>query len=166
MGVANPYPSSIDARGFRRGQVKDVNVVFWNFNHTWPDDVDMLLVHRGQNRTIMSDAGGGSSTPIVNRNIILDDEAVPPLPDDGPIDSNQAWKPRNYETATIPDTFPVVGGDPPPSPPNAEAALSGFDGTNPNGTWRLYIYDDDLCCAGNELKGGWTLQITARVLRS
>jgi hypothetical protein len=158
-GVAGPYPSEIDAKGFRRGHVRDVNLIFWNFNHAWPDDVDMLLVHRGQNRTVMSDVGG--STDIVNTNIILDDEAGPTLPDEGAIDHNDAWKPHNYETTTILDTFP----SPAPNPPNPAWDLSGFDGTNPNGTWSLYVNDDDLCCPDNKILEGWSLQITARVRR-
>jgi len=158
-GVAGPYPSTIDASGFRQGRVQDVNLIFWKFNHAWPDDVDMLLVHRGQNRTVMSDVGG--STDIIGANIILDDEAVPPLPDETAIDHNDAWKPRNYETMTIPDTLP----SPAPNPPNPASRLSAFDGLNPNGSWSLYINDDDLCCPDNKIKGGWTLQITAKVLR-
>jgi hypothetical protein len=154
-GPAEPYPSAIKASGFNRGRVRDVNLIFWNFTHLQPDDVDMVLVHRGVNRTVMSDVGG--SFDVADINIILDDEAVPPLPDEGALSTN-AWKPQNYQT---PDSFPAPG----PTQPNIGAELSGFDGTDPNGGWQLYAYDDN----GNDITGmfakGWTIQIKARVRR-
>ncbi len=43
-------------------------------SHTYPDDIDMLLVSPGgQNAIVFSDAGG--STDVVNCNVTLDDEA-------------------------------------------------------------------------------------------
>jgi hypothetical protein len=39
------------------------------------------------------------------------------------------------------------------------ATLSVFNGTNPNGTWSLYVYDD--CEFGSGSIGGWSLQIAA-----
>ena len=153
-GPADIYPSEINAFGFRRGHIRDVNLILWDYSHTFPDDVDVLLVHRGVSRTIMSDVGGG--TDIVNTNIILDDEAAPFLPDNTAIDHNDAWKPRNYEGI---DFFPA----PAPSP-NAQASLTGFDGANPNGTWSLYV-TDDISSAGGDIGEGWLIQITARVRR-
>jgi hypothetical protein len=154
-GQANPYPSEINAFGFKRGVVRDVNLIFWGYSHTFPEDVDVLLVHRGQSRTVMSDAGG-LNNDVSGVNVILDDEAVPVLPDNDPISTN-AWKPKNYEGI---DSFPA----PAPNPPNPQELLSGFDGANPNGTWALYVYDEGRPDPG-EFEGGWTIQISARVRR-
>ena len=76
------------------------------------NDVDVVLVHRGRDRTVMSDAG--ASSDVSNINIILADETGPTLPDNSVISANQAWIPANYETG---DTFPA----PAPSSPIAEA---------------------------------------------
>lgn len=128
--------------------VTDVNVQLFAFSHTYPDDIDMLLVGpQGQNAIIMSDAGG--STDIVNITITLDDAAAAPLPDTTVI-ANGSYQPADYTTG---DTFPA----PAPAPSGA-VALSTFNGTDPNGVWSLYIYDD----AGGDFGSvGWCLDVTA-----
>lgn len=157
-GPAEPYPSTIRASGFDRGRVRDVNLILWNFTHNNPDDVDMVLVHRGFNRVVMSDVGG--SFDVARINIILDDEAVPPLPDEDVLSTN-AYKPTDYDTSLPVDSFPSPG----PSRPSNDAQLSGFDGTDPNGGWRLFAYDDNGNDITGRFAGGWTIQITARVRR-
>jgi hypothetical protein len=159
-GPASPHPSEINVSGFRKGVVKDVNIILYGFSHGVPDDVDVLLVHRGIDRTIMSDAGGTTDAPNVN--VILDDEAGVTLPDADPINISNAWRPANY--ANDNGTFNDFFASPAPNPPNGQANLSGFDGTDPNGTWSLYI-DDDVSSVGGSFQGGWLLQITARVPR-
>jgi subtilisin-like proprotein convertase family protein len=37
-----------------------------------------------------------------------------------------------------------------------------FDGTDPNGTWKLFVIDDAKQEKGN-FKGGWSLRIRAEV---
>ena len=59
---ATPYPSTCVVSGVT-GTVSDVNVNINGLTHTYPDDIDMLLVSPdGQNAIFMSDAGGG--TPL------------------------------------------------------------------------------------------------------
>lgn len=155
-GPAEPYPSTIRASGFRKGKVRDVNLILYGFTHNRPDDVDIVLVHRGVNRVVLSDVGGDSD--VADINLILDDEAGPVLPDEGVLSTN-AWKPANY--GEISDPFPSPG----PGRPNPGSALSGFDGMNPNRGWQLFAFDDN----GNDITGmfadGWLIQITARVRR-
>src|SRR5829696_7533068 len=64
------------------------------WSHTRPSDVDVLLVHGLQRRTVMSDAGVGSE--VSNINIILNDQAGPVLPEFGEI-TTDSFQPRNYE---------------------------------------------------------------------
>jgi len=48
-----------------------------------------------------------------------------------------------------------------PFPPHGQA-LSVFDGTNPNGTWSLYVFDDSAPGAdmdGGKFAGGWSIKI-------
>ena len=48
------------------GSITDVNVQINGLSHTYPDDIDMLLVSPGgQNAIFMSDAGGRSTSSTV-----------------------------------------------------------------------------------------------------
>ena len=78
-GAASLYPSDIAVAGLT-GVVLDVDVQINGLNHTWPDDIDMLLVGPGgQNLILMSDVG--SSFDLVNVNLVFDDSAAISLPD-------------------------------------------------------------------------------------
>lgn len=152
--AATPYPSGINVSGLRRGTIRDVNVKLKNFKETIPEDVDVLLVGpRGQNAIVMSDVGGGAA--LTNGvTLTLDDQAANPLPT--PL-SDGRFKPTNLGTG---DTFPA------PAPtPSGGSALSVFNGTNPNGTWKLYVVDDTTNASLGQFAGGWTLEIKARVKR-
>jgi len=128
--------------------VVDVNVTLNSFDHTWPDDVDMLLVGPGgQTATIMSDAGGGNNVHYLT--ITLDDQAASPLPDSQALTSG-TFQPTDYEPG---DPFPA-----PAPPPSGNVALAVFNGTNPNGIWHLYIVDDTPTFVGY-LDNGWCLTI-------
>jgi hypothetical protein len=151
-GAAAPYPSERSVQGFNQGTVLDVNLSLKNFSHTFPDDVDVLLAKKGTTRTVMSDVGGGSSVNNITLN--LDDESLNGfLPDNGPLVGGK-FKPTNAEGL---DFFP----DPTPTP-SAQSALSGFDGINPNGVWKVRVVDD-LGGFSGAFAGGWSITIKARV---
>ncbi len=152
---STPYPSKIKAKGFRRGRILDVNLTLKNFSHRYAGDVDVLLAHRGKNRTVMSDVGNEYS---VNNTVVLDDEAARPLLYQSQIVGGR-YQPTNAEVGTRADVFPA----PAPAPPNAQAALAGFDGSNPNGTWYLYVVDDYGTENYGQIGGGWSLKIKAKV---
>jgi subtilisin-like proprotein convertase family protein len=151
-GPAAPYPSTIAVAGQPTVSGK-VRVRLNDVQHTFPDDFDMLLVGpTGANAIIMSDVGGsvcagpGCPTPVTV-NLVLDDNAPSPLPDAGPLVSG-TFQPTNVGAG---DTFPA------PAPaPTGGSALSVFQGTNPNGTWSLYIVDDGTGDSGS-VNGGWAL---------
>ncbi len=147
-GVASPYPSNILLTG-QPGLITKVTVTLNNLSHSFPDDIDILLVGPGgQNAIIMSDVGGG--TIVSGVTLTLDDAAATNLPDSGPLVSG-TFKPTNAGGA---DTFPA------PAPaPSGGSALSVFNGTDPNGTWSLYIRDDTGGLGGS-IAGGWCLDIT------
>ena len=76
---ANPYPSNIIAGGLT-GTVTNVRVTLNNFSHTFPGDVDVLLVGPGgQKFTVVSDVIGG--TDAVNITWVLDDAGATIMPD-------------------------------------------------------------------------------------
>ena len=150
-GVAHPYPSTRRVTSFNQGEILDVNLTLRNYTHTFPDDVDVLLAHRGINRTVMSDAGGAFDVNDIN--LTLDQEATTLMPDETQLEGGRV-RPNNFDGL---DSFPDL-----PFSENGFAALTGFDGANPNGTWRLYVQDDSGGDCG-EFGGGWTLRIKARV---
>ncbi len=101
---ASPYPSNISVSGIV-GTVTKVVVKLNGLNHTFPSDVDMLLVGpTGQKFTVLSDVIGG--TDAVNINYTLDDSAAALVPSTGtPVSGT--FRPTNYG---IGDLFP------PPAP--------------------------------------------------
>lgn len=91
-------------------------------------------------------------------NITLDDDAVLNVPDTGGLISG-TFKPTNSGTLGD-DAFPA----PAPAPSLANPPLlSVFNGTNPNGTWSLYVVDDSAVDMGS-ISGGWSLTITAEAI--
>ena len=157
-GKADPYPSEIAVSGLG-SFVTDVNVTISGLQHDFPDDVGMLLVGpQGQRTLLMTDSGGfaGFGSPAVD--LMFDDEAPNFVPDNGPIASG-SYKPT-VGTATFsndcvaPSSFPI----PAPAGPYGSSSLSMFDGTDPNGTWSLYVIDDTSGSAG--VISGWSLDIS------
>jgi subtilisin-like proprotein convertase family protein len=149
-GPAAPYPSTIAVSGIT-GAVNKVTATLNLFNHTFPDDVDVLLVGPGgQKLLLMSDVGG--SADAINVTVTFDDAASGTIPDAGPVVSG-TFRPSNIGTG---DTFPApapVGPYPDPQ------LLSVFNGVNANGTWSLFVVDDVGGDVGN-FNGGWSLNIT------
>jgi hypothetical protein len=159
IGPAAPYNTSfIEVTGFTNGRILDVNVTLQWFNHEIPEDVDILLTAEhlpGQNALVMSDAGGLELFPESNLILTLDDQAAAPLSEAGPL-VHGTFKPANYSGAG-PDDFPF------PAPtPTGNAALSVFNGINPNGIWYLFVVDDFIGSVGN-IGIGWSLEIKAEV---
>jgi subtilisin-like proprotein convertase family protein len=142
FGTATPYPSQLNVSGLLE-KITTLRVSI-RLSHAFPDDVDILLVGPdGQNAIIMSDVGGG--TDINGLEFTFDDDAANTLPDGGPLVSG-TFRPANFEPG---DSFPR------PAPAPSGTSLSVFHGTNPNGTWSLYVVDDAPQDAGQITE--WTL---------
>ena len=151
---ATPYASSIVSNGLT-GAITSVTVTLNNINHLNPDDIDIILVGpSGKRIVLLSDAGGTGD--VINQTLTFDDAAAATVPDAGPmVSGHQA---SNFGTGdTLPDQLP-------PYPNSATAGSSTltsvFGGTQPNGTWRLYVVDDATTSAG-DIMGGWSIDITA-----
>jgi len=142
-----PYPSTLTVSG-AADTITDVDVILHGLSHTSPGDIDMLLVGpAGQQATILSDAG--SDADVSGVTVTIDDEGATPVP--APVVAG-TYQPTN---AGGTDPFPA------PAPPaTGTSALSVFDGTNPNGAWRLFVADDAAGDSGS-LAGGWSLRIAA-----
>ncbi len=156
---ATPYPSTIVSSGLS-GAITDINITLTNVNHTFIDDVDIMLVGpTGKRMIIMSDVGGDPD--LVGVNITIDDQAAGAFPDAGPI-ATGSFRPTNIGTGdNFPDLLTHIPN--PATAGNAATAVtlgSVFNGTNPNGTWSLYVTDQFTPDAGN-IMGGWSITITA-----
>ncbi|CCI12466.1 Similar to tr/Q12JK6/Q12JK6_SHEDO Peptidase S8 and S53 [Microcystis aeruginosa PCC 9806] len=146
-GSSTPYPSTINVSGLS-GNINSLKVTLTNLSHTWPDDIDVLLVGpTGTKALLMSDVGGSSG--VNNVTLTFDPTATSSLPDSGLITSG-SYKATDFETGDIFNS-PAPGG-----PYGTD--FSVFNGINPNGTWSLYVIDD----AGGDvgtIAGGWSLNI-------
>jgi len=148
FGAATPYPGTITVSNFS-GVVRQVTVTLTNLTHTYPDDLDFLLVGPGHQRSlIISDVGG--ATPVSGLTLTLSDSATNFLPNFAPLTSG-TYKPTNFD-----DTETEGFYAPAPSGPYV-ASLSVFNGADPNGAWSLYIVDDSFSDQGS--LGGWYLHL-------
>ncbi|MBE9112179.1 M10 family metallopeptidase C-terminal domain-containing protein, partial [Nodosilinea sp. LEGE 07298] len=78
-GGSHPYPSAIEVSALQ-GHLSDVQVTLKAIDHTWPDDIDILLVGpTGAKTLLMSDVGGASD--IANVTLSFDAAATAALPD-------------------------------------------------------------------------------------
>lgn len=129
IGTATPYPVTLEVSGLT-GTIDDVAVRMEDLTHTYPEDLDILLVGPGgQTSMFMSDVGGWDD--VANLDLTFRDGAPPP--------SATHLVPGTYAPTNISREESL----PAPAPPGPyPVPLSGFLATNPNGTWSLYIEDD------------------------
>lgn len=115
---AAPYPSNITVSGLN-APIGRVSITLHGFSHTFPDDVDVLLVAPdGAKLIVLSDAG--DNVDAVGLNLTFTDQAFNRPPDAGAFPSG-SYRPSNYLTAL--DPFPA------PAPPSTTADFPGPDGT-------------------------------------
>jgi large repetitive protein len=147
-GPALPYPSAITVSNLS-GVLGRVTVTLSNLSHSFPSDVNALLVapNGAAKCLFLSHAGTVLGT---NLNLSFDDSAASPLPDSGPLASG-TWQPSAYGSAP---SFPASA----PAGPYA-TALSACNAANPNGTWSLCVFDDVGGDQGSILNG-WSLTLS------
>jgi uncharacterized repeat protein (TIGR01451 family) len=147
-GPGKPYPSTITVSNLT-GVLGKVTVTVSNLNHSYPGDINLLLVSpNGLSALLMSHAGDEPST---NADLTFDDTAPTPLPQFGQIYS-QVWRPTAYSPGVQLGGFP---GKPGPY----QSALSVFNTSSPNGAWSLYAFDDHDGDAGI-ISNGWSLTLS------
>lgn len=151
-GPGTPYPSNISVSGLTGNKV--IRVEFTSVTHTFPADLDFLLVSpSGAKYILLSDSGGGGDVSALTFTL-SDGAAAQP--------STAQWVAgdfRPYNTGAN-DVF-----DPPaPAGPYLNAAPAGTDtllssygmnGSTMNGTWSLYSDDD--AGADSGFMAGWKL---------
>lgn len=151
-GSGNPYPSTISVTGLS-GNVTKVTVTLHGVYHTFPDDMEVLLLGpNGQNIMLLSDALG--STDLNNLTFTFDDTAATPLPDSTTTaPPSGSYKPSNYTP-----TNDVLAA-PAPAVSAHTTLAAAFNGATPNGDWKLFVADD-LSVDMGYIKNGWSLAVT------
>jgi subtilisin-like proprotein convertase family protein len=145
-GNGSPFPSPITVAGLT-GNILKITATIYQFSHTYPDDVDVLLVGPGgQKGLLISYCGGGN--PVNGVNLTFDAAATASLPDSGQIVSG-TYKPTAFSSI---NNF----SSPAPSGPYP-VSLAGFSNAAPNGVWSLYVEDHGPGDQGTI--GGWSLTI-------
>jgi subtilisin family serine protease/subtilisin-like proprotein convertase family protein len=148
LGASNPFPSTVTVAGGGNAFVASMEITLSNLSHTWPDDLDILLVGpTGAKALLMSDAGG--STAVNGISLTFTSLAPTALPDASTLITG-SYRPVDFEPN---DIFNA----PAPAGPYT-ANLSVFNGTDPTGTWSLYVQDDASGDSGS-IAGGWSLSI-------
>ena len=146
QGAATPYPSTIQVSGLP-GTVSKVTATLYNFTHTWPHDVGVLLVSpSGEATLLLADAGGGH--PARNVTLGFEDGAPGSL-------TQQLIEPGTYRPTSFDARDPFPPGAPAGPYP---ASLSVFNGITPNGTWSLYVADDAADDSGT-IANGWSVTL-------
>jgi subtilisin-like proprotein convertase family protein len=159
--TATPYPSSISVSGLS-GTIPStstaVMVTLNGFSHTFPNDVGIVLVGPTGAALLIQDGAtdGTTGNPASNVTYTVSDSGATQLPSNTGLVNGTTYKPAAYFTG---DSFPAPGPGTTynsPAPAGTATFASTFGGTNPNGTWSLYIADFAAGDSGS-ISGGWTL---------
>ncbi|HZW05493.1 MAG TPA: hypothetical protein VFF65_00090 [Phycisphaerales bacterium] len=126
------------------GPVTGATVTLHGLTHTFPADLDILLVGpAGQTVMLASDQGGGTDVVLVN---LTFQDGAPALP--------AVWVSGTYSPVSPAQSDVITGA---PAGPYGTSVMSAFS-ANWNGVWTLYIQDD----AGGDigaLEGGWSIEL-------
>lgn len=129
QGPTSPYPITFNVTGLT-GTITDVNFTLTDFSHTFPNDVLFLLVGpTGANVMLYGRAGTGAD--VVSVTYVIDQQASQSFSGTN-INPSGSYKPTSFTSESL--------FTPAPSGPYG-SSLDGFNGTNPNGAWSLYIDD-------------------------
>lgn len=144
---ADRYPSALNVDNMP-GTLQDLTVTLHDVSHTFPKDVSVLLVGpNGDAVVLMSEVAGGADVDDVT--LTLNDNGVL-MPVNGVLTDTTIYRPTNYGLSL---DFPA----PAPGSPYG-GSLSAFYGSDPNGTWELFVMDTFTSDGG--FISGWSLELT------
>lgn len=154
-GAAKPFPSQIVVSGIGTG-LTGLTVTLHSVGHTFPDDLDIALVGpTGAAIVLQSDCGGSAAMGKVT--YTFSDSGVTSLPDGGDIVAG-SYRPADCESRS---EFAALHAALPGTPSGGTASLATvFGGTDPNGTWSLFVLDDSTGDSGI-IQEGWSITITS-----
>ena len=145
------------------GAVTKVRVSLNNITHTFPADLDVVLQSPSGSFTMVASDTIAGSPGVMNFTATFDQSALAPTT--LPLNNTGFYQPTNSPgNATLEpggiDNLPSPG---PGSFNFGTPILTGFDGENPNGEWKLFVVDDEAADTGSI--GSWTLDITTTTSR-
>jgi subtilisin-like proprotein convertase family protein len=146
-GPASRYPMTINVFGLLTNPTK-VTITVRDLYHTRSSDLRVLLVSP-TGKPIMLMSGVGGTNGVSNATLVFE-RGWPVPPEANPIPSNQTtyYSPCNYKQKT---QLPGAPAGP------YSVMLQDLEGENPNGVWRLYVYDDTEPAGVGQLIGSWVL---------
>lgn len=148
-----PTPSTIDVAGMK-GSVTKVVFGLQDLSINRPPDLDLLLVG-ADNKTVVPMSDVGAATAVNDLDIAFDDDAPNP-PSQGGLLTSGTYDPFDPLDPDEP-TGTVFGA---PAPPYGHT-MAALNGGSPNGTWRLFGFEDFF--NGGGAVGSiddWSIQIT------
>ncbi len=154
VGTGTPYPSNIAVAGMPVTGVNVQTVRLFGVNHTWGNDVDILLQSpTGQNVVIMSDVGGIAGIP--NATYTFSDAA--PAMNTGGANLTGTYHTTDFADGSGVDNYPAPG---PGAFSQPGTALSLFGNVaDVNGNWKLFVVDDVGGDQGS-INGGWDISFS------
>ncbi len=162
-GEAVPYPSDIFVSGLT-GSISNVTATLSGITYPFSQDLNVLLVGpQGGSEILLSNVGPSTgTTSATNTTLTFDDSTSFTLPENSTFPSNSTvvTKPVDY---TGNDTFPSPAPAGPygtPAPRGTSTLGEEFNGSNPNGTWSLYVVTDGAGDGAGQISGGWSLTFT------
>lgn len=159
-GPGDPYPSAGTMSGVP-GAISSVSLTLTGFTHSFPGDLQVLIqAPSGKSVLVSSYCGGGYDVENVDLTFV---DGAPALP---------GWvSPAGFVSGTYAPTqclqvggegelIPEVLPSPAPAFPYG-AAFASLNGEDPNGEWKLWIYD----FAGGDIGDlvSWTLTVATTI---
>jgi len=149
------YPSSISVSGLDFQTISHLSITLDGLTHSFPSDLDVVLAGPGgQLSMLMSEVGGDTRFPVTDLTLTLDDLAANSLPINSALTSGTFKPTRQFPTLSFEMPSPAPAGS-----SSAPASLSQFNGTDPNGTWNLFVVDESSPDSGT-ISRGWSMDIT------
>jgi hypothetical protein len=155
-----PYPSPITVSGMT-GNVTKLTISLYGFSTPRQTNFDVLLVGpTGANLIVASDIGSFNAAAS-DLFLTIDDSAAAAIPTFSV--SPGTYRPTN---AGGTDPFPAPAPAGPynsPAPTGSATLASIFNGTDPNGDWKLFVVEDEFFLSSGSagaFANGWSMQVT------
>jgi subtilisin-like proprotein convertase family protein len=154
--VASPSPSVINVGpGF--GTVAKATVTLHGLTHTWPEDLNVLLVApNGSTVVLMAQTGAGGAP---SGDVTFDDAAALSYSDSAGGNSAGTWRPAQDPVSGAPGNCNWTGSLVSPAPAGPYGStLASVAGGPGSGAWRLYV--EDGCANDSGAMTSWSLTLT------
>jgi hypothetical protein len=144
------YPSPIAVGGLT-GKVSRVTTTVSGLNNEL-DDIQILLAGPGGQTTVLWRAICQDADNFTGQAYTFDDAATSSLPETN-CPGSGIYKPTDL------DLSPEAFSSPAPQAQPYGGTLSVFNGTDPNGTWNLFVESTQVGGLGGSINAGWSLDI-------